>query len=229
MMKILFVLSLAFSVMLLLFMFSGCAATDDDAGDSLEESETSFAGLPKPIAIGFGDELDSVGMRNELEELIRAAKTANRGDENYALYSQNRVSDIEEFFFPMLPTSCYKLVGIGVLGGGISFSYVSHDWVERNNHSAGNYVSVISKSIVRSDAGLGDMPRSPSLENIARVFRGEIRDGLVYRENEHLTTIAGLIGDTWFYMYIPAEFGNFETMRESVHHAVETAELVTVR
>ncbi|MCL1831735.1 MAG: hypothetical protein FWG45_02340 [Oscillospiraceae bacterium] len=216
---------------LLLVSLGGCSELQRNESDSslaVDRVEASYAPL---VILGSDRNAEKVDFKNELVAAIQSSRSMSKNDERHGTYSINKISEITEFYFPTHEIDGFEMSCLGVLSGAFTFDYAPLNPTDEMLDKNGNYCfsmdSAIQLSIVREGA-FDDIPSPPTLGSIAR-GGGEIRGDFVYDDSPYHTLIAGLIGDTWFYMYVPKELNEFETLRDMANQVVKSAELVKVK
>jgi hypothetical protein len=226
-MKIKKITMMVVSAMLLVTLI-GCLGLSVGETDNNRENE-GRAVSSYPLGISIRNNGDT-NFKNELIEQIETSRNAVTNDSSYWLYSNNRISDITEFYFPELEFDGFELAFAEITSSIFGFYYAPIGQVEESLNSPGHYLfdEGIQLSIVRTDAVVDDMLSSPTLSQLAAKLNGTIKDGFVYIESKYHNEIAGVIDDTWFFMYYPDELNDFKVLKEISRQLVETAELINV-
>jgi hypothetical protein len=163
-----------------------------------EPDERPHVGISAmPFIIQLDDLRGATSIRSALTEHIDTSRaiadermSVADGDENTGLHSQHRVAEITEFYFPTIEIDGFELSAATILGGEFSFRYTPI------GDRAFNIDTGVVFRVTRTDAEFDDVPNSPTLEDLQKVFEGSrIADGLLFRPTGE---IVGLVGETWF-------------------------------
>jgi hypothetical protein len=207
----------------LLIMLWGCSEGGDTTSESAENSEhLQTENQPEPefmgavgsvISLGFDRNAPQPDFRAATAELIGSLRNADRNDS-----FRRHLSEITEFYHPRVEIDGFELFGVTILGSVFDYHYAPPGLTDDS----------IVVSIVRSDAVFGNVPASPTIEDLAEAFSGEIRSGLVYRDDGDSFAVVDLLGDTWFFIQVFDKSNDFEFIRDIAARLVNTAELVDV-
>jgi hypothetical protein len=172
--------------------------TESTVAPTEPNEEPQFCRTIGPIAIQLGDLRGATSIRSALTEHIDTSRAIADGrmsadtvdaDDSYS-YSHHRIAEITEFYFPTIEIDGFELSSVTIFGSGFSFGYTPIGNREFNINTG------VALNVTRTDEGLDDLPSSPTLEDLQKVFEGSrIADGLLFRPTGG---IVGLVGETWF-------------------------------
>lgn len=172
------VLIIALSV--IVFAFAGCSERENPGASSKKTDETTafvskensneevyHADLAvKSLSIVLQNETN---WNDELVYHIRNSKNANPKDENYDLYSDNKISDIKKFYnLENTVIDGYQLYSVGVFDWGVDYSFAPTEQLKDKNLYEFNRISdVVSISISRENRSPKEV--SEELKRMAEV------------------------------------------------------------
>jgi hypothetical protein len=216
----------------LLLSVCGCAASNSSTPSEESGGHEILASpaTPEMLMIGFerGRDFD---FRGAIIEQINLSRTVSSDSENHARYSQYRTSEITEFYFPHIEIDGFEMFGVEMLEDGLIFYYAPVNPGEMCLDTDGNYrfsiETGIQLTIIRSDAD--DFPDSLSAEWLSETLGGANRNGLIHFDDQPNNEFAGLLGNTWFHLYLPDDLSSPAAVRDFTAQLVESAELVAVR
>jgi hypothetical protein len=201
--------------------FAGC--TKKDEPPVAEEHH----GLTMPTNIWFDGSDDSVSRANPRQAIINEiniSRSMSRSEhqENGNNFVANRISEITEFYFPVLEIPEFELIRISMGSAGFIFHYAP-----------------IDKSVVcpyyYDEIGIEVKISRPDFE-LPRTFEQFVEingllltaDGFAYDEWSNLCAIDGEINGVHFTVTSSQAFADYELLRDIALQIIDTAELVDV-
>jgi hypothetical protein len=172
------------------------SATSPTTDPTEPDDEPHVSRRLPPFVIHLGDLRGATSIRDALVEHIGISKaiadgrmSADTVTDSY-LYSDHRIAEITEFYFPTIEIDGFELSSVTIRGGEFSFRYTPI------GDRAFNIDTGVALRVTRTDAEFDDVPNSPTLEDLQKVFvDSRIADGLLFRATGE---IVGVVGETWF-------------------------------
>jgi len=202
----------------------------DDAPDKETDSGFQFC-VETLVIMGVDD------YRSELLKHFELSRTVGKEDEDYWVYSDNKIANIKEFYFPTMEIDGYALYNVIVSEYKISYFFVL---IELFNDVLPSCISI---SIDRSSS-IRDIEFEHPFE--AKIAYSKehgwsylTEDNMLYKDRGGwggYGSITAPIGDTVFTISVPSYPTNdafvrvdeYEVSRELALRFIETAELITV-
>jgi len=223
------ILTAAMLCTLLLTILSGCANENNKTEKTQEYESACVAGITinnfknKDLKIAI---IDEINISNTMSEKER---------QEHGNYRAHKISDIKEFYYPGIEIDGYELSNVELLGGVFSFYYSpikpDSESLDKNGDYFFCHSTGIILSICRTDYKSDDMTYPVTIEQLAKMYKGEVKGDLIYVESledyKQYNEVVGLLGDTWFNMYIPKSV-DFNTLPNIGRQLIKSAELVDV-
>ncbi|MCL2071721.1 MAG: hypothetical protein FWH07_05750 [Oscillospiraceae bacterium] len=231
-------------IAMLLATLSGCAESENN-GTVAPQADEAQADIADEVQLDMSDkETDSAcfaplmienvdDFRSELLKHFELSRTVGKEDENYWVYSANKIADIKKFYFPTMEIDGYELYRVDVGENATQYYYVSTQLLKDSEDfwlSASPRIEIfISRPGWIKDTSVDQF------ESLKEQTREQgpsylIEDNIIYNKADwesegHIYTP---IGNSVLGISVPEELDDYEFLREIALRFIETAELITV-
>jgi len=190
---------------LLLAMLIGCS----------DEPEYSAHSVPLMFDVD-----ENTNLKDVILNEIHASKTVDRNHEDYGMYSEHKISDIEEFFVPTIEFEGFELFSMFFDEAGFVYEYAP---IERAENYAHHYETGYQIRIGRPGYQKKSTPE---------VLEGLAQEDDTYSEEKGFVqsgySIYTQIGDSILRVDVPYELADYEYLRDLANQVIKSAEKVDV-
>ncbi|MCL2071757.1 MAG: hypothetical protein FWH07_05940 [Oscillospiraceae bacterium] len=242
-------------IAMLLATLAGCAESENN-GTVAPQADEAQADIADEVQLDMSDnETDSAcfaplmienvdDFRSELLRHFELSRTVGKEDEDYWVYSDNKIADIKKFYFPTMEIGGYELYRVDVSEYQIYYCYVSTELL-KNSEEFWLSLNPSIQILIQRPSAIRDVGFEHPFDIWTKSAReqGETltEDNMLYSDFEGYGLggygrITAPIGDTVFTISVPSYPTNdafvrvdeYEVSRELALRFIETAELITV-
>jgi hypothetical protein len=155
---------------------------------------------------------------------------ADVSDARVALYSNGRIPEIREFYFPTVEIPGHELYVAGVNPRIFFFHYAPLDPNVRRYDTEGNICEIETPIVAIWIPRHCFMPSAEAFKEMTRNFNDLvfIDENMIYSESSSILSLNVLVDNIWLIMTVPAGLYDLDFMRDIALKVIESAELVVV-
>ena len=192
-------------------------------GGCSNEKKLEYDVFSAPIVIRFDDVAKSRDnpLKAILDEVNISREMSKAEHDSYGNYHSNKITELEEFYFPVLEIDKFELTGIAIDAAGFGYFYTP---INRDN----DYHHLDSGIELR--IGRPDYVYTTTFEEKVKINNLEIKeDGFAYHEWTEFCAVCGEINGVWFDITANISFADYEYLRDIALQLVKNAKLVDVK